>query len=101
VPTYTVTDDLLNSEAAANYFTRADRRIMIGLRLTLEHLEMPVPEWAKRQPPGPRAGKGLVAALAADHPSERRNITSYTRRPNASPDAVAAAKRRNATRLGL
>lgn len=52
MPTLTVTTDLIESQQAATYFTNADRRVMIGLRATLEMLRLPVPEYARRKTTG-------------------------------------------------
>jgi hypothetical protein len=100
VATYTITDDKLHNEHVAEYFTRADSRITSGFRQALELFEIPLPEYAKRKPPGPRPCRGLVAALAGDYPAERPNMTTYTRKPNASPERVAAARQRSRNRLG-
>lgn len=66
---HTVSDDVITSAQAAEYFQRADRRVMIGLRAALELLGLPLPDYAKRKPAGPRSqsAKGVAARYAADH----------------------------------
>jgi hypothetical protein len=64
---FTVSDDIINSKQAAEYFTTADRRVMIGVRATLEMLAIPVPEYAKRKPPGPTPARAVATAFAADY----------------------------------
>lgn len=94
---YTVTDDVLNSDKAEEYFTRADHRIMTGLRATLEILGIPVPTYAIRRKPGRTPAKDVAAAYAADCPAPR-NMTLPERKPNASPAAIQANQERNAKR---
>jgi hypothetical protein len=91
---YTVTDDMLCSEQAATYFQRADRRVMIGLRASLEILGIPVPDYAKRKPPGVAPSRAVESAYQADH-GKPRNYTLAPRKPNATPQAVAKAKSRS------
>jgi hypothetical protein len=64
---HTVNDDIINSAAAQNYFTHADRRVMIGLRATLEMLGLSVPSYAVRKPPGPTPARAVSNAFQADH----------------------------------
>jgi hypothetical protein len=97
--TFSVTDELINSPQAEAYFTRADRRVMIGLRATLELLRLPVPAYAERRIPGPTPAKAVTAAFAADNPRPRSTALP-ARRPNASQDVVAQAKADRAQRLG-
>lgn len=89
--TYNVSDDALNSEAARQYFTRADRRIVIGLRYALEMLKLPVPEYAHRRERGPSPARAVLTAYRADNP-ETRATTLAPRKPNASAETVAAAR---------
>jgi len=63
----TVNDDIFSSPGAIEYFSRADSRIMIGLRVALEMLGIPVPEYAKRKPPGRPPARAVVSAFNADH----------------------------------
>jgi hypothetical protein len=84
VATFTVTDSIIHSSQAEAYFTRADRRVMIGLRTTLEMLQLPVPDYAKRRKPGRTPAKAALAAYAADNPPPRRLVVP-ARKPNASP----------------
>src|SRR5688572_20005341 len=97
--TYTVTDELINSQQAADYFTRADRRVMIGLRATMEILGLPCPEYALRRKPGRTPAGDVANAYRADART-RRSTTIAPRRPNAASDVVAAAKAASAERLG-
>lgn len=69
--TYTVTDDLIRSPSAEDYFCNADRRVVIGLRATLEMLGIPVPDYATRKPPGRHPAKHIMAAYDGDHPKYR------------------------------
>jgi hypothetical protein len=94
VTTYTVTDDIILGPNAARYFTTADRRIRDGFRAALTMLDIPIPDYAQ-----PRKSKLLAAALAGD-PGRVRTNALPPRKPNASPEAVAAAKARTAQRLG-
>lgn len=63
----TVNDDIINSAAAQDYFAHADRRVMIGLRATLEMLNLPVPPYAIRKPPGPTPARAVANSFQADH----------------------------------
>lgn len=97
--TATVTTDIINSPQAQAYFTRADRRVMIGLRAALEMLRLPVPEYALRRKSGPTPAKATLAAYEADNPSPRSTVLPE-RKPNASPDRVAAVLALRASGLG-
>ena len=66
--TYTVTDDKLCSDAAAKRYANADRRILIGVRDTLEILGIPVPDYAKRKTEARTRSCKITAAYAADNP---------------------------------
>ncbi len=92
---FTVNDDVIHSPAAVAYFERADRRVLIGVRATLEMLRIPVPEYAKRRPPGRPPAKDIAAAYEADH-GKTPSYALAARKPNASPQAVARAKSRSA-----
>ena len=59
---------VLDTPGAEAYFTKADPRIMCGCRATLETLGIPLPDWAKRKPTGPKPGRAIAAAFRADHP---------------------------------
>jgi hypothetical protein len=61
-----VNTDILNSQHAKEYYARADRRIMVGLRVALEMLGIPVPEYARRKPVGRPPSKALATAFNAD-----------------------------------
>ncbi len=69
--TYTVSDDKLNTPEAADYMASRDRRIMIGFRDALEALGIPVPDYARRQPPVRIAARVLATQYDADNPSYR------------------------------
>ncbi|MBL0114279.1 MAG: hypothetical protein IPP45_01915 [Sphingomonadales bacterium] len=87
---YTVTDDVLNSEQAQGYFERAHPRALMGLRATLEILGIPVPTYAIRRKPGRTPAKDVMDAIRADMPAQFSTALA-PRKPNASPDRVAAA----------
>ncbi len=91
----TVNDAIINSPAAQAYFDRADHRVRVGFRAAIEMLGLPVPDYAKRKPPGRPPAKAVAAAYQADH-GKPRNYTLAPRKPNASPEAVAKAKSRSA-----
>lgn len=91
----TINDAVITSAAAEAYFDRADSRVRVGFRAALEILGVPVPEYAKRKPPGRPPAKAVAAAYEADH-GKPRNYTLAPRKPNASPEAVARAKGRSA-----
>jgi hypothetical protein len=63
----TVNTDILHSPSAKEYFTRADGRIMAGLRLTLEMLGIGLPDYARRKPAGRPPSKAINAAFGRDH----------------------------------
>jgi hypothetical protein len=88
----------INSPQAEAYFARADRRVMIGLRATLEMLGIPIPDYAHRRKPGPTPASAALAAFAADNPTLRSTVLAE-RRPNASPERVAAVKAANQARF--
>lgn len=89
---HTVNVTRLRSAAAEDYFTRrADRRVMIGLRATLELLNLPVPEWAIRRKPGMTPARNIERAYRADNPAPLVT-TLAPRRPNASASSVANAR---------
>ena len=90
--TFTVTDTILNSEAAQGYFARADKRAMMGLRATCEILGIPVPEYARRQKPGRTPAGDVMRAFAADNPPPRRTALA-PRKPNFVPATVASDDR--------
>ena len=69
---FTVNDDIINSPTAKEYFGRADKRVMIGLRAALEMLSIPVPTYAVRKPPGRPPSRAVVDAFHADNPHAPR-----------------------------
>ena len=80
-----VDTSVLNTDYAEAYFTeRADRRIMIGLRATLEMLGIPLPEWAERKPTGRKPGRAIMAAYRADNPETLHEATMRKSREAAS-----------------
>jgi hypothetical protein len=96
--TYTVTDDVLNSEQAEGYFMRADHRAMMGLRAALEILGIPVPAYAIRRKPGRTPAKDVMDAFKSDTPSVPSTALT-PRKPDATPQRVAEAQAENATRI--
>ena len=70
--------DKLHSPEATDYFARADRRVLVGVRFTLELLGIPLPECLDRKPSGRPpvqrifASKAVLAAYRTDNPDERR-----------------------------
>jgi hypothetical protein len=71
-----VDTSVLSTDYAETYFTeRADRRIMIGLRATLEMLGIPLPAWAERKPTGRKPGRSIAAAYRADNPETLHEAT--------------------------
>lgn len=91
---HTVNDDILLSPAALAYFSRADRRVLIGLRATLEMLGIPVPEYAERRPPGRPPSRAVTSAYRADNPGEpeRKTVGSDPLHPRRIAAAVAKAQ---------
>ncbi len=87
MPTHTVSDDILLSSQAEEYFNRADRRTRAGLRTALELLGLPLPDYAKRRLPGPRAGQGVLAAYHAEHGKPRTYELPARRPPLPSSNA--------------
>ncbi len=73
----------LHSAHAERYFTRADRRVMIGLRATLELLGLPVPDYARRKFPQASPATQVMRAYRADYPEPRR-MELAPRKPNAA-----------------
>lgn len=90
----TVNDDILTSPAAIDYFARADRRVLIGLRAALEMLGLPVPEYAERKPMGRPPGKAINQAYRAEHPGEpvRKPVAADPLHPRRIAAAVAKAQ---------
>jgi hypothetical protein len=86
-----IDDAVIHSASAEEYFLRSDRRVMIGLRAVLEMLDLPLPHYAIRRPPGPTPGKSVALAYNADHP-QTRTASLSPRRDNASATVVAAAR---------
>lgn len=96
----TVNDEILTSPAAAEYFSRADYRIMIGVRAVLEMLSIPTPDYAKRKPPGRPPARAVNAAYRADNPAEPRAkpVHADPLGPHRIAAAVAKAQGRIAER---
>jgi hypothetical protein len=92
--TYTVTDDILHSDAAAAYFDRADRRIKSGMRATLKMLAIPLPEYARPKAPGQSPAKQVMLAYAADNPAPRP-MTLAPRKVNTTAERIAALRGQN------
>lgn len=92
--TQAIAIDQLNGPEAELYFTRADRRIMTGLRAACAYLGIPAPAYAQRRIPGPTPANGIRAAFRADHPTPF-STTLAPRKPNASAETVAAAMLRS------
>lgn len=93
--THTINDAVLHSPEAEAYFTRADSRVLIGLRAALELLGLPSPMYALRRKPGPTPAKAVTAAYQAGSPAFL-STSLRSRKPNASPATVAAARQRRA-----
>jgi len=66
VPLITINTDVLHSPANLAYLDRCDRRVRDGYRAALEALSIPLPDYAMRKPTGPKPGKAIAAAFAAD-----------------------------------
>lgn len=64
----TINIGVLETPQARDYFSKADHRIMCGCRATLEMLGIPLPDWARRKPTGPKPGRAIAAAFRADNP---------------------------------
>ena len=71
----TIDTGVFHTPDAADYFTRADHRILCGCRATLEMLGIPLPDWAQRKPTGPKPGKAILAAYRADNPETLHEAT--------------------------
>ena len=71
----TIDTGVFDTPEAADYFTKADHRILCGCRATLEMLGIPLPDWAQRKPTGPKPGKAIMAAFRADHPETLHQAT--------------------------
>lgn len=96
--TYEIDDEILNSDAAAGYFERADKRALMGLRATCEILGLPLPDYALRRKPGRTPAGDVRNAYAVDHPVPRP-MTLAPRKEDASPEHRAAVQAANAARL--
>ena len=86
---------VLYGPGAEAYFTKSDPRIRCGCRATLEALGIPLPDWAKRKPTGPKPGRAIAAAFRADNPETLHQATmrrkmELTRQPAANPAAADA-----------
>jgi len=66
----TVDDGVMHSPAMTDYLNTADRRILIGVRLTLETLGIRVPDAAQRRSPGRPTAKSILRHYHADHEVE-------------------------------
>lgn len=85
----TIDDAILYSANAEAYFSKADPRIMSGLRVALELLRIPMPRYSRRRPPGPTPASRVALAFAADHQTHRPT-TVAPRKANATPERIAA-----------
>ena len=92
--TYTVTDNILSSDEAAAYYSRADRRIRSGIRATLHMLAIPLPEYARPKAPGQSPAKSVMLAYAADNPAPRAT-TLAPRKDNSTAERIAAIRGQN------
>src|SRR6476661_6623502 len=101
-----VDTSVLSTDYAETYFTeRADRRIMSGLRATLEMLGIALPDWAERRPTGRKPGRSIAAAFRADNPetlheATMRKFADYTARfpaKNETPSPPPSISERIAT----
>ncbi len=81
---HTVNDDVINSDVAEAYFSRADPRITAGLRVALEMLGIPVPLYAVRRKPGRTPAGDVLKAFTADNPQPRPMVLA-PRKPNYVP----------------
>ena len=97
--TATIDTDIVESPQAQAYFTKADRRVMIGLRATLEMLHLPVPSYAHRGYSGKSPAKIALALYNADHPSVPSTILPE-RKPNATPERIATLEALRASGMG-
>lgn len=89
--THTVGDDILATPEAADYFLNADRRVLIGLRATLELLGLPLPDYALRKPPGPQSASAkVIAKLYAQDRGEGIPRPKFTADPNSEARVTAA-----------
>jgi hypothetical protein len=70
-----INSGVLDTPEAEAYFTKADHRILCGCRATLEMLGIPLPEWAKRKPTGPKPGQRIAAAYRQDNPETLHQAT--------------------------
>jgi hypothetical protein len=97
---HTVNDDIINSASAQEYFSRADRRVLIGLRAVLEMLSIPVPNYANRKPPGRPPSRAVADAFNADHGRQpsRPAVHSEPLGQRRLAAAVAKAQTRQAAR---
>lgn len=93
MPTLTINTDALNSPQAAAHFA-VDRRYMSGLRAACTLLGIPEPDYARKSKPGSTPALAAKAAFEADNPTPFIPMLA-PRKPNASPEAVAAARARN------
>lgn len=87
---FTVSDDILHSQGAKDYFARADARIMIGLRVALEMLGLDIPEYARRKPAGRPPSRGINAAFNQDQGTQRPKPVVSTQ---ADRDAYLAGRK--------
>ena len=91
---HTVDDTILHSPTAEAYFRGGDRRILIGLRTTLELLKLPTPAYCLRRAPGPKSNAGVALAFAADNPTPRATILA-PRKSNVTAERIAAIRGQN------
>lgn len=73
--TLNIDTGVFGTPEAEAYFTKSDRRVLCGCRATLEMLGIPLPDWAKRKPTGPKPGKAIMAAFREDNPESLHQAT--------------------------
>jgi hypothetical protein len=56
----------IDNDRVAVHLAAADRRVTIGVRLALEILGIPLPDFVRRKRPGPPSRAELMAAADAD-----------------------------------
>jgi hypothetical protein len=99
--TYTVSTDEINSPEAAAHFSKADHRVLRGIRYVCETLAIPIPDYAQRKVPGRPPSRVIAAAYAANNQRQPTGAPRYQRHQPASAERVAAAKQRQAERFGV
>lgn len=77
--------DVLYSKQLEAYITNCDHRIRAGFRVALEALGISVPDYAARQPSGPKPGLRIAAAFAADAAIHGDNTYTQSGKPRVDP----------------